>query len=119
MIPRGQLSVCYHDSYVKGFAFSLQINWWKTKSLLDGRTHPKEVNILRFSGQRNSGMVPSLDAFSEYHLTVLAYNSKGAGPESEAYIFQTPEGGERINVEGAIYADYVMALLNIPFIIDS
>lgn len=39
-------------------------------------------------------MLPSLDAFSEFHLTVLAYNSKGAGPESEPYIFQTPEGGE-------------------------
>lgn len=49
-------------------------------------------------------MVPSLDAFSEYHLTVLAYNSKGVGPESEPYIFQTPEGGERINMKGAIYA---------------
>ncbi|ELW67542.1 Neural cell adhesion molecule L1-like protein [Tupaia chinensis] len=72
--------------------YDVQLNWWKTKSLLDGRTHPKEVNILRFSGQRNYGMVPSLDAFSEFHLTVLAYNSKGAGPESEPYIFQTPEG---------------------------
>lgn len=77
---------------VHGLLKGYQINWWKTKSLLDGRTHPKEVNILRFSGQRNSGMVPSLDAFSEYHLTVLAYNSKGAGPESEPYKFQTPEG---------------------------
>lgn len=43
-------------------------------------------------------MVPSLDAFSEFHLTVLAYNSKGAGPESEPYTFQTPEGGERITM---------------------
>ncbi|XP_073087041.1 neural cell adhesion molecule L1-like protein isoform X3 [Manis javanica] len=77
---------------VHGHLKGYQISWWKTKSLLDGRTHPKEVNILRFSGQRNYGMVPSLDAFSEFHLTVLAYNSKGAGPESEPYIFQTPEG---------------------------
>uniref|UniRef100_A0A8C7AEN9 Neural cell adhesion molecule L1-like protein n=1 Tax=Neovison vison TaxID=452646 RepID=A0A8C7AEN9_NEOVI len=77
---------------VHGHLKGYQINWWKTKSLLDGRAHPKEVNILRFSGQRNYGMVPSLDAFSEFHLTVLAYNSKGAGPESEPYIFQTPEG---------------------------
>ncbi|XP_075854579.1 neural cell adhesion molecule L1-like protein isoform X2 [Microcebus murinus] len=77
---------------VHGRLKGYQINWWKTKSLLDGKTHRKEVNILRFSGQRNSGMVPSLDAFSEFHLTVLAYNSKGAGPESEPYIFQTPEG---------------------------
>lgn len=62
-------------------------------------------------------MVPSLDAFSEYHLTVLAYNSKGAGPESEPYIFQTPEGGE--NMKRATYANYPMSLLNIRFIIDS
>lgn len=45
-----------------------------------------------FRTKRNYGMVPSLDAFSEFHLTVLAYNSKGAGPESEPFIFQTPEG---------------------------
>uniref|UniRef100_A0A8C5Z103 Neural cell adhesion molecule L1-like protein n=2 Tax=Marmota marmota marmota TaxID=9994 RepID=A0A8C5Z103_MARMA len=77
---------------VHGHLKGYQINWWKTKSLLDGRVHAKEVNILRFSGQRNYGMVPSLDPFSEFHLTVLAYNSKGAGPESEPYIFQTPEG---------------------------
>uniref|UniRef100_A0A8D2E1P9 Neural cell adhesion molecule L1-like protein n=1 Tax=Sciurus vulgaris TaxID=55149 RepID=A0A8D2E1P9_SCIVU len=77
---------------VHGHLKGYQINWWKTKSLLDGRAHPKEVNILRFSGQRNYGMVPSLEPFSEFHLTVLAYNSKGAGPESEPYIFQTPEG---------------------------
>ncbi|XP_006890730.1 PREDICTED: neural cell adhesion molecule L1-like protein-like [Elephantulus edwardii] len=77
---------------VHGHLKGYQINWWKTKSLLDGRTHPKEVNTLKFLGPRNSGMVPSLDAFSEFHLTVLAYNSKGEGPESEPYVFQTPEG---------------------------
>ncbi|XP_004372755.1 neural cell adhesion molecule L1-like protein isoform X3 [Trichechus manatus latirostris] len=77
---------------VHGRLKGYQVNWWKTKSLLDGRIYPKEVNILRFLGPRNYGMVPSLDAFSEFHLTVLAYNSKGAGPESEPYIFQTPEG---------------------------
>lgn len=93
-LRRSYKSICHHGQNVKAFLFPLQINWWKTKSLLDGRTHPKEVNILRFSGQRNYGMVPSLDAFSEFHLTVLAYNSKGAGPESEPYIFQTPEGGK-------------------------
>ncbi|XP_012502314.1 PREDICTED: neural cell adhesion molecule L1-like protein [Propithecus coquereli] len=32
---------------VHGRLKGYQINWWKTKSLLDGRTHPKEVNILR------------------------------------------------------------------------
>ena len=73
----------------------LQVTWWKTRSLLDGRPLPKEASVLRFAGQRGSGMLPSLEAFSEFRLTVLAYNSKGAGPESEPYTFQTPEGGER------------------------
>lgn len=72
----------------------MQVNWWKTESLSDGRTHPKEVNTLRFPGQRNSGLLPSLEAFSQFRLTVLAFNAKGAGPESEPYTFQTPEGGE-------------------------
>lgn len=70
-----------------------QVSWWKTRSLLDGRAHPKRANVLRFSGQRNFGMVPSLDAFSEFRLTVSAYNSRGAGPESEPHAFRTPEGG--------------------------
>lgn len=39
-------------------------------------------------------MIPGLEPFSIYHLTVLAFNSKGNGPESIAYEFQTPEGGK-------------------------
>ncbi|XP_037377827.1 neural cell adhesion molecule L1-like protein [Talpa occidentalis] len=77
---------------VHGRLRGYQVNWWKTRSLVDGRAHPKEVNILRFPGQRTSGIVPSLEAFSEFHLTVLAFNSRGAGPESEPFVFQTPEG---------------------------
>ncbi|XP_006868719.1 PREDICTED: neural cell adhesion molecule L1-like protein-like isoform X3 [Chrysochloris asiatica] len=77
---------------VHGRLKGYQISWWKTKSLQDGRTHPKKANFLRFSEPRNYGIVPSLDAFSEFHLTVLAYNSKGLGPESQPYVFQTPEG---------------------------
>lgn len=74
--------------------FPLQLNWWKTRSLLDGRAHPKEVAVLRFLGQRSQGMLPALEPFAEFRLTVQAFNSKGAGPESEPYTFQTPEGGE-------------------------
>lgn len=77
---------------VHGRLKGYQINWWKTRSLADGRALPKEVSVLRFPGQRSSGMLPALDAFSEFHLTVLAFNAKGAGPESEPYVFQTPEG---------------------------
>ncbi|XP_053785859.1 neural cell adhesion molecule L1-like protein isoform X1 [Desmodus rotundus] len=77
---------------VHGQLKGYQVTWWKTRSLLDGRLLPKEASVLRFAGQRGSGMLPSLEAFSEFRLTVLAYNSKGAGPESEPYTFQTPEG---------------------------
>ncbi|XP_074054808.1 neural cell adhesion molecule L1-like protein isoform X4 [Macrotis lagotis] len=77
---------------VHGHLRGYQINWWKTKSRLDERKFPKEIKSLRLPGDRNYGMVPSLDPFSEFKLTVLAYNSKGPGPESTPLSFQTPEG---------------------------
>ncbi|XP_036905424.1 neural cell adhesion molecule L1-like protein isoform X1 [Sturnira hondurensis] len=77
---------------VHGQLRGYQVTWWKTRGLLDGRLLPKEARSLRFPGPRGSGMLPALEAFSEFRLTVLAYNSKGAGPESEPYTFQTPEG---------------------------
>ncbi|XP_072454750.1 neural cell adhesion molecule L1-like protein isoform X4 [Notamacropus eugenii] len=77
---------------VHGHLRGYQINWWKTKSRLDERKFPKEIKTLRLPGDRSYGMVPSLDPFSEFKLTVLAYNSKGAGPESTPISFQTPEG---------------------------
>ncbi|XP_066100707.1 neural cell adhesion molecule L1-like protein isoform X1 [Saccopteryx bilineata] len=77
---------------VHGRLRGYQINWWKTRSLADGKAHPREVRVLRFSGPRGQGMLPSLDAFSEFNLTVSAYNSKGAGPESTPFTFHTPEG---------------------------
>lgn len=49
---------------------------------------------MTFKADRNDGMIPGLEPFSIYHLTVLAFNSKGNGPESIAYEFQTPEGGK-------------------------
>ncbi|XP_068940181.1 neural cell adhesion molecule L1-like protein isoform X4 [Petaurus breviceps papuanus] len=77
---------------VHGHLRGYQINWWKMKSRLDERKFPKEIKTLRLPGDRSYGMVPSLDPFSEFRLTVLAYNSKGAGPESTPVAFQTPEG---------------------------
>ncbi|EMP34418.1 Neural cell adhesion molecule L1-like protein [Chelonia mydas] len=49
-------------------------------------------HFLTFTGDRNYGMIPGLEPFSEFHLTVLAFNAKGAGPESSPTVFQTPEG---------------------------
>lgn len=39
-------------------------------------------------------MVPGLEPFSEYRLTVSVYNKKGNGPNSDPVTFSTPEGGQ-------------------------
>ncbi|XP_056660422.1 neural cell adhesion molecule L1-like protein isoform X8 [Monodelphis domestica] len=91
---------------VHGHLKGYQINWWKTKSRLDERKFPKEIQTIRLPGDRSYGMVPSLDPFSEFKLTVLAYNSKGAGPESSPISFQTPEGvPEQPNFLKVIHVD--------------
>ncbi|XP_054990879.1 neural cell adhesion molecule L1-like protein isoform X1 [Sorex araneus] len=77
---------------VHGQLEGYQVSWWRTRSLLDGREAPRAAGTLRFPGARTHGMVPALEPFSEFRLTVLAYNAKGPGPESEPYVFQTPEG---------------------------
>lgn len=74
---------------------SMQVSWWKTKSMLDGKRHHPEKHHLTFVGDRNYGMIPGLEPFSEFRLTVLAYNSKGDGPESSPVVFETPEGGKK------------------------
>ncbi|XP_061218104.1 neural cell adhesion molecule L1-like protein isoform X4 [Neopsephotus bourkii] len=77
---------------VRGHLRGYKVSWWKTKSMLDGRRHHPEKHFLTFVGDRNYGMIPGLEPFSEFHLTVLAYNSKGDGPESSPVVFETPEG---------------------------
>ncbi|KAM9132947.1 neural cell adhesion molecule L1-like protein isoform 2-T2 [Pangshura tecta] len=77
---------------VRGHLKGYKVIWWKTRSLLDGKQHRPDKHFLTFTGDRNYGMIPGLEPFSEFHLTVLAFNAKGAGPESSPTIFQTPEG---------------------------
>ncbi|XP_062486345.1 neural cell adhesion molecule L1-like protein isoform X4 [Pezoporus occidentalis] len=77
---------------VRGHLRGYKVSWWKTKSMLDGRRHHPEKHFLTFVGDRNYGMIPGLEPFSEFRLTVLAYNSKGDGPESSPVVFETPEG---------------------------
>lgn len=81
--------------------FSIQVIWWKTRSLLDGKRHHPEKHFLTFIGDRNHGMIPGLEPFSEFHLTVLAFNGKGDGPESSPIMFHTPEGGNNMKKIGA------------------
>ncbi|XP_013917832.1 PREDICTED: neural cell adhesion molecule L1-like protein isoform X2 [Thamnophis sirtalis] len=77
---------------VRGHLRGYKVNWWKIRNRLDEKNHHPEKHSLTFKADRNDGMVPGLEPFSIYHLTVLAFNSKGNGPESIAYEFQTPEG---------------------------
>ncbi|XP_027556233.1 neural cell adhesion molecule L1-like protein isoform X2 [Neopelma chrysocephalum] len=77
---------------VRGHLRGYKVSWWKTKNMLDGKRHHPEKHFLTFVGDRNYGMIPGLDPFSEFHLTVLAYNSRGDGPESSPVVFETPEG---------------------------
>ncbi|XP_038265991.1 neural cell adhesion molecule L1-like protein isoform X6 [Dermochelys coriacea] len=77
---------------VRGHLKGYKVIWWKTRSLLDGKQHHPDKHFLTFTGDRNYGMIPGLEPFSEFHLTVSAFNAKGAGPESSPTVFQTPEG---------------------------
>ncbi|NXL41621.1 NCHL1 protein, partial [Podilymbus podiceps] len=77
---------------VRGHLRGYKVSWWKTKSMLDGKRHHPEKHFLTFVGDRNYGMIPGLEPFSEFRLTVLAYNGKGDGPESSPVVFETPEG---------------------------
>nr|XP_006122551.1 neural cell adhesion molecule L1-like protein isoform X4 [Pelodiscus sinensis] len=77
---------------VRGHLKGHKVIWWKTRSLMDGKQHHPDKHFLTFTGDRNYGMIPGLEPFSEFHLAVLAFNAKGAGPESSPTIFQTPEG---------------------------
>ncbi|XP_074951733.1 neural cell adhesion molecule L1-like protein isoform X2 [Phalacrocorax aristotelis] len=77
---------------VRGHLRGYKVSWWKTRSILDGKRHHPEKHFLTFVGDRNYGMIPGLEPFSEFRLTVLAYNAKGDGPESSPVVFETPEG---------------------------
>ncbi|XP_068058422.1 neural cell adhesion molecule L1-like protein isoform X3 [Anomalospiza imberbis] len=77
---------------VRGHLRGYKVSWWKTRSMLDGKRHHPEKHFLTFVGDRNSGMIPGLEPFSEFRLTVLAFSSRGDGPESSPVVFETPEG---------------------------
>uniref|UniRef100_A0AAQ5XAS3 Neural cell adhesion molecule L1 n=1 Tax=Amphiprion ocellaris TaxID=80972 RepID=A0AAQ5XAS3_AMPOC len=47
---------------------------------------------LSIPGKRSHAIVPQLEPFSEYKLTVNVFNKKGNGPRSDPVTFSTPEG---------------------------
>ncbi|XP_030064382.1 neural cell adhesion molecule L1-like protein isoform X2 [Microcaecilia unicolor] len=77
---------------VRGHLEGYKVSWWKIRSLLDGKRDHPEHHFLTFPGDRDSGMIPGLEPFSEYHLSIAAFNSRGDGPQSTRKTFQTPQG---------------------------
>lgn len=59
----------------------------------------EETRVIRVEGKEEA-IVSGLDFYSNYELSITAFNSKGEGPRSSPTHFITPEGGEtkRINI---------------------
>uniref|UniRef100_A0A3B4A3V1 Cell adhesion molecule L1-like b n=1 Tax=Periophthalmus magnuspinnatus TaxID=409849 RepID=A0A3B4A3V1_9GOBI len=77
---------------VRGHLGGYNIHWLRKRSLLYPSKLLDERQSLSFPGKRNHAIVPSLEPFSEYSLTVNVFNKKGNGPKSDPVIFSTPEG---------------------------
>lgn len=71
-----------------------QVQWMRKRSLLNPNKVLDERHSLSFPGKRTHAIVPGLEPFSEYRLTVNVFNKKGNGPNSDPVTFTTPEGGE-------------------------
>ncbi|NXJ87386.1 NCHL1 protein, partial [Corythaixoides concolor] len=64
----------------------------KKKKMLDGKRHHPEKKKKKKKKNRSYGMIPGLEPFSEFRLTVLAYNAKGDGQKKKTKKKKTPEG---------------------------
>ncbi|XP_008289194.1 neural cell adhesion molecule L1-like protein isoform X1 [Stegastes partitus] len=77
---------------VRGHLGGYHVHWMRRKSLLNPNRGLDEHHSLSFTGKRSHAIVPQLEPFSEYKLTVNVFNKKGNGPRSEPVTFSTPEG---------------------------
>ncbi|XP_060912841.1 neural cell adhesion molecule L1-like protein isoform X9 [Labrus mixtus] len=80
---------------VRGHLRGYNVHWVRKQSLLNPSKILDERHSLSFPGKRNHAIVPQLEPFSEYRLTVNVYNKKGNGPNSDPVTFNTPEGVPR------------------------
>ncbi|KAL4655901.1 neural cell adhesion molecule L1-like protein [Arapaima gigas] len=88
-----------HKDKLHGHLGGYRLNWWRLRSLLDSKKGHGEKHSLTFPGDRNHALVPGLRPFSEYSLTVMAFNGRGSGPGSHPVTFKTPEGvPEKISI---------------------
>ncbi|XP_020785280.2 neural cell adhesion molecule L1-like protein isoform X2 [Boleophthalmus pectinirostris] len=77
---------------VRGHLGGYNIHWLRKRSFLNPSKLLDERQSLSFPGKRNHAIVPRLEPFSEYSLTVNVFNKKGNGPKSDPVSFSTPEG---------------------------
>uniref|UniRef100_A0A3Q1F4M0 Neural cell adhesion molecule L1-like protein n=1 Tax=Acanthochromis polyacanthus TaxID=80966 RepID=A0A3Q1F4M0_9TELE len=77
---------------VRGHLGGYHIHWVRRKSLLNPNKTLDEHQSLSIPGKRSHAIVPQLEPFSEYKLTVNVFNKKGNGPRSDPVTFSTPEG---------------------------
>ncbi|KAM4687213.1 neural cell adhesion molecule L1-like protein, partial [Rhinophrynus dorsalis] len=78
---------------MRGHLSGYKIIYWEVRSMTEGIVHHStEQHVLAFPGQRSWGMIPGLDPFSEYWVSVAAFNTRGDGPPSTPVTFKTPEG---------------------------
>ncbi|CAG6021338.1 unnamed protein product, partial [Menidia menidia] len=78
---------------LRGHLGGYNVHWVRKKSLLKPDKILSEHQSMSFSGKRSHAIVPGLEPFSEYKLTVNVFNKKGNGPKSDSVTFNTPEGG--------------------------
>ncbi|XP_061537604.1 neural cell adhesion molecule L1-like protein isoform X10 [Phycodurus eques] len=77
---------------LRGQLRGYHVHLLKKRSFLNPDRILDERHMLSFPGKRTHAIVPSLQAFSEYTLTVNVFNKKGNGPSSDPVTFNTPEG---------------------------
>ncbi|KAK1898392.1 Neural cell adhesion molecule L1-like protein [Dissostichus eleginoides] len=77
---------------VRGHLGGYHVHWVRKRSLLNPNQILDERQSLSFPGKRTHAIVPGLEPFSEYRLTVNVFNKKGNGPNSDPVTFNTPEG---------------------------
>ncbi|XP_057675936.1 neural cell adhesion molecule L1-like protein isoform X12 [Corythoichthys intestinalis] len=77
---------------LRGHLRGYHVHWLRKRSFLNPDRILDERHMLSFPGKRTHAIVPRLDAFSEYTLTVNVFNKKGNGPSSDPVSFTTPEG---------------------------
>uniref|UniRef100_A0A8C2XGS9 Cell adhesion molecule L1-like b n=1 Tax=Cyclopterus lumpus TaxID=8103 RepID=A0A8C2XGS9_CYCLU len=77
---------------VRGHLGGYDVHWLRKRSWLNPNKILDERRSLSFPGKRTHAIVPGLEPFSEYRLTVNVFNKKGNGPNSDPVTFNTPEG---------------------------